>query len=177
MSAGGRLAIGRVEKRADQVVVTAVSDTFWPAFLIAGGFALAGAVLLMPGPGLLSDRRLAVAAGAALAVPLATALIAFAVRPSPPALASPCRAPPPPSAGGLAGTVQDAVIRGLDAAACRFGSSREELVLALANSEDARRYQAEHGVNPRSPVSLAEGLLSGGPGGGSFGSLLKELVQ
>ena len=77
----------------------------------------------------------------------------------------------------FAGTVQDVVLRSLDAAACRFGSSREELVLALANSDDARRYKAEHGVDPRSPLSLAEGLLQGTPGGGSLGSLLKQLVQ
>jgi hypothetical protein len=174
LGSGGRLAVAAVEKRADQVVVTAVSDTFWPAFLIAGAFALGGAALVMPR---VIDRRVVVAAGVALALPLATAGAALAVRPAPPALTNPCRAPPPPGAGGLAGTVQDAVIRALDAAACRFGSSREELVLALASSDAARRYKAEHGVDPRSPVSLAEGLLGGGAGGGSLGSLLKGLVQ
>jgi hypothetical protein len=99
------------------------------------------------------------------------------VRPSPPVLANPCRPPPPPAASGLAGTVQGAVLRGLDAAACRFGSSREELVLAVADPAAARRYKAEHGVDPRSPLSLAQGLLGGTPGGGSLGSVLQGLLH
>jgi hypothetical protein len=173
LSSGDRLAVKGVEKRADQIVVTAVSDTFWPAFLIAGAFALAGAVMLMPG---VADRRLLAAGVTALALPLATAGVALTVRPAPPTLANPCRAPPTPAAGGFAGSVQGVVLRGLDSAACRFGSSREALVLALASSADARRYRAEHGVDPRSPLSLAQGLLQGGPGGGALGSLLKGLI-
>lgn len=168
-----RAAAARVAKRADQTVVTAVSDTFWPAFLIAAGFALAGALMLLPP---LGGRRLIGVALVAVALPLAAAGVSLAVRPAPPVLANPCRAPPPPEAGGIAGSVQDVVLRGLDAAACRFGSTREELVLAIANSDDARRYQAEHGVDPRSPLSLAQGLF-GGPGGAqSLGSLLKRLI-
>jgi hypothetical protein len=173
LSPSARAAVAPVQKRADQTVVTAVADTFWPAFLIAGGFALLAAVMLKPR---LSDRRLILVGVVALAVPLATAGVALAVRPAPPMLANPCRAPPPPAAGGLAGTVQDVVLRGLDAAACRFGSTREELVLAIANADDAKRYQAEHGVDPRSPLSLAQGLLGGTAGGGSLGSLLKRLI-
>ncbi len=173
LSPSARAAVAPVQKRADQTVVTAVADTFWPAFLIAGGFALLAAVMLKPR---LSDRRLILVGVVALAVPLATAGVALAVRPAPPMLANPCRAPPPPAAGGLAGTVQDVVLRGLDAAACRFGSTREELVLAIANADDAKRYQAEHGVDPRSPLSLAQGLLGGTAGGGSLGSLLKQLI-
>jgi hypothetical protein len=171
---GSNLAAAkRVQERADQIVVTAVSDTFWPAFLIAGAFAVLGALMLLPG---VRDGRVAVAALVAVALPLATVGVASAVRPAPPVLANPCHAPPPPKAGGIAGTVQDVVLRGLDLAACRFGSTREELVLAIANASDARRYKAEHGVDPRSPLSLAQGLLQGGTGGESLGSLLKSLL-
>ena len=166
-------AVKRVQRHADQVVVTAVTDTFWPAFLIAAGFALAGALLLAPG---VADRRVLVAAAAAVALPLATAGVATAARPAPPVLANPCHAPAPPKAGGIAGTVQDVLLRGLDVAACRFGSTREELVLAIANASDARRYKAEHGVDPRSPLSLAQGLLGGSSSTESLGSLLKGLL-
>ena len=46
----------------------------------------------------------------------------------------------------------------LDQVACHFGSSREELVLALADPADARRYQERYGVNPRSAGDLLQGL-------------------
>jgi hypothetical protein len=176
LDAPSRLAVQRVQRRADQTVVTAVSETFWPAFLIAGAFALAGAAMLLPGLRRVADRRLVAAGLAALAVPLVTAGVALAVRPAPPTIADPCHAPPPPAAGGFAGRVQDVVLRSLNTAACRFGSSREELVLAIANADDARRYKAEHGVDPRSPLSIAQSLLSGSGGSGSLGSLLKGLI-
>ena len=179
LDAAGRRAVEPVRERADETVIIAVSDTFWPAFLIAGAFALAGAGLLMPGLALRADRRLLAAGAAALIVPLATAGVALAVRPAPPAIADPCRVRPPPHAAGVAGSVQDVLLRGLDQAACQFGSSREELVLAIANAADARRYKAEHGVDPRSPLSIAQALLrAGGLGSlGSLGSLLNRLIH
>lgn len=170
----GRLAVRDVEKRADQTVITAVADTFWPAFLIAGAFALAAAALLLPGA---LDRRLLAALAVAVAVPLGTAGVALAVRPAPVVLQNPCRAPPPPKAGGIAGSVQDFVLHGLNTAACRLGSSREELVLALADNAAARRYKAKYGVDPRSPLSLAQGLLGSSGAAGSLGSLLRGLIH
>ncbi len=47
----------------------------------------------------------------------------------------------------------------VDRAACKFGSSREELVLALADKDEARRYERKHGVDPRSPTSLLGGII------------------
>jgi len=168
-----RAELESTEERTDQTIVTAVSDTFRPAFLIAAAFALAAALLLVPAhPG----RRLLASAGLALALPLVTAAVALAVRPTPVAIADPCESRTLPDTGGISGFAQDAALRGLDVAACRFGSSREELVLALANDNDARRYEAEYGVNPRSPSSLLSNLLEGVPNPESLGSLLNELA-
>jgi hypothetical protein len=47
----------------------------------------------------------------------------------------------------------------LDRAACRFGSSREELALALANETQARAYRRTYGVDPRSVSDLLGGLI------------------
>jgi hypothetical protein len=147
--------------RADQTVITAVSDTFRPAFLVAGAFALAAAALLVPAN---AARRLMPVAGVAIAIPAATAVVALAVRPTPVALADPCKSRSLPNVGGITGVAQDVALRGVDLAACRIGSTREELVLALANEDDAARYEHEYGVNPRSPSSVLSTLLDQVPG-------------
>jgi hypothetical protein len=61
----------------------------------------------------------------------------------------------------VSGFLQDRALQALDGTACKFGSSREELVLALANPDDARRFEREHGVNPRSAGGILTGLLGG----------------
>ena len=63
----------------------------------------------------------------------------------------------------MEGFLQDAALRALDDAACRFGSSREELALALADPASARAYEREHGVDPRSFGGLLDvlGINSG----------------
>jgi hypothetical protein len=57
--------------------------------------------------------------------------------------------------------VQDAALVSLDQIACHFGSSREQLVLALADPQEAARYRREHGVDPRSAGNLLRGLIGG----------------
>jgi hypothetical protein len=168
-----RAELENTKELADQTVITAVSDTFRPAFLVAAAFALAAAILLAP-PHLV--RRLLPAAGVALAVPLMTTPVALAVRPTPVALADPCESRSLPDTGGIAGVAQDLALRGVDVAACQFGSTREELVLALANEADARRYEAEYGVDPRSPSSVLSNLLHEVPGAESVGALLNGLA-
>jgi Major Facilitator Superfamily len=168
-----RAELERTKELADQTVITAVSDTFRPAFLVAGAFALATAILLAPPHPV---RRLLPVAGAALAVPLITTAVALAVRPTPVALADPCESRTLPDTGGIAGVAQDLALRGVDVAACQFGSTREELVLALANEADARRYEAEYGVDPRSPSSVLSNLLHEVPGAESVGALLNALA-
>jgi predicted MFS family arabinose efflux permease len=169
-----RVALDELQRRSDQTIVTAVHDTFWPAFLVAAAFALAAAIALLP---VARDRGLTGAAGAAIAVPLVATVVGLAVAPTPVAIADPCRPRPPPQSGGVAGAVQGVVLRGLDIAACHFGSSREELVLALADDKDARRYQRRHGVNPRSLSSLMETMALEATGSQSLGDALRSLLQ
>ena len=124
----------------------------------------------------LAARRLVPVGAVALAVPLISSVVAVVVRPTPVALANPCVSRSLPNTGGITGVAQDVALRGLDVAACGFGSTREELVLALANDDDARRYEAEYGVNPRSPASVVSNLLHQVPNPGSLKSTLEQLV-
>ena len=55
--------------------------------------------------------------------------------------------------------LQDEALRLLDAAACRLHASREELVLALTSKADARRFKAEHGVDPSRVGGLLKALI------------------
>ena len=140
--------------RADETLVAGIEDAFRVAFVIAGALALVGAFAVLP-----RDQRgrtiaLAAIAGA-LALPAGHALAREEMAPEPVAIADPCAPRDLPDTGGIDGFVQDAALVALDRAACRFGSSREELALALADEDDARAYEDAHGVDPRS----AEGLL------------------
>jgi MFS family permease len=145
-------------QRADDTLVQAVEDSFRAAFLIAGALALVAALLVLPAP----DRRPALwrAAAAALAVALVYVVLDAAVGPEPVELADPCGERDLPESGGLGGVLQDEALRRLDELACHFGSSREELVLAIADADDARRYEERHGVNPRSAGDLLQGLAA-----------------
>jgi len=141
-------------QRADETLVAGIEDAFRVAFAIAGALALAGALAVLP-----RERRgRALALGAAAAALLLPALQAAArpqLAPEPVRIADPCEPRALPSTGGLGGFVQDAALAALDRAACRYGSSREQLALALADEEQARAYRDSYGVDPRS----AEGLL------------------
>jgi hypothetical protein len=61
----------------------------------------------------------------------------------------------------VAGFAQDAALIAADKVACRVGSSREELVLALADKQASREYEKRYGVNPRSAIDVLGGLLPG----------------
>jgi hypothetical protein len=63
-----------------------------------------------------------------------------AAGPVTPQIARPCRPHPPFAGGGVSGTVQRVVLEGLDGAACRLGTTREELVLSLSPSSTSRRW-------------------------------------
>ena len=71
------------------------------------------------------------------------------------------RGPRLPGSGGIAGFLQDAALVALDEVACRAGSSREELVLAMVDEEAAREYEERYDVDPRSVIDLAETVLPG----------------
>ena len=68
----------------------------------------------------------------------------------------PDRTPPD---GGITGFLQDQALKLLDSTACKLGSSREELVLALADKDEAKRFEREHGVDPRSAAGILAVLL------------------
>jgi predicted MFS family arabinose efflux permease len=152
-------AYDELAARADDVLVTSVNGAFRMAFLVAGGLALLAAILLAP-IAVPDPRTLAVTAGAALAVAV-FALLAASARPEPVELASPCEPRALPSTGGLTGFAQDAALEAADLLACRVGSTREELVLALADEDAAADYEERYGVNPRSAIDFAERLLAG----------------
>jgi Major Facilitator Superfamily len=160
----GQSAFRRLEERADETLAAGIDDAFTPAFLLCGALA-ALAALVVPYRPAGRGRRLAIAAASAVVVlPAGQAAIEGASEPDPVRIADPCEPRRLPGTGGIDGAVQDAALVALDRAACRLGSSREELALALADDDSARAYEAEHGVNPRSPVDVLGRLISGGSG-------------
>jgi MFS family permease len=152
-----RREYAELTKRADDTLLDGIDASFRIPFLIAGGLALIGAVAVMPRSA--AGRSVVVgAAVAALALPAFHAIIRPQIRPEPVVIADPCEDRELPDTGGIGGFVQDQALAALDRAACRFGSSREELALALADEDEARAYEAEHGVDPRSVGGLLEAL-------------------
>jgi MFS family permease len=148
----GGPAYDRLAQRLDDVLVDAVHDAFKIAYAIAAALALLAAVMLV-------RRAAAVAALAGVAAGACVAVYAVeADRRAPPAvvLRDPCQPRPLPSSGGITGFVQAQVLRQLDSAACKYGSTREELVLALTDKRRARDYKRRYGIDPRS----IGGLLS-----------------
>jgi hypothetical protein len=141
----------------DEVVLAAVDAAFSPAFAITGGMALLAALVLLP------RRRVQVGAvGAALVLALASAgaysLARAELEPEPVEIADPCEERERGSVGGVEGAAEDLALTALDRAACEFGSSREELVLALFDDASRRAYEREHGVDPRSLEELLRGI-------------------
>jgi hypothetical protein len=156
-----RVTYDQLAQRADDVLVSAVGDAFRLAFVIAGALALLAAAAL--GIGLPPPRASAlVAAALALAFvsPAAYAAIHAVTEPTAVAIADPCKDRELPGTSGITGFLQDRALEALDAAACRYGSSREELVLALADDRAAQRYEREHGVNPQSVRSILGSLIN-----------------
>jgi len=156
-----RVTYDTLAQRADDVLVSAVGDAFRIAFVIAGALALLGAAALALGARRRALPAAALAGVAALTVGLPAAYAAIHAHDEPQqvALANPCNPRKLPGTGGIAGFIQDRALQALDAAACRYGSTREELVLALASDRAARRFQQRHGVDPRSVTSLLQGLI------------------
>jgi hypothetical protein len=147
-------------RRADDTLVAAVGKAFRSSFLLAGAAGILAALLLIAGARL---AAVVVAGALAAGVPLAYAGLYSAIAPTPPAILDPCTAHrTSPSTGGLTGLLQRGALVLLDRTACRLGSSREELVLALADKADAQRFEREHGVDPRTVGGLIQGLLGGG---------------
>jgi Major Facilitator Superfamily len=149
----GDPAYEEVAERADEMLVAGVNRAFEPALLIAGLLGLGAALVLRP------PRRALAVGAVALVLPAAAALAEPALGPEPVRILDPCEPRDLPGAGGLTGFVQDAALIALDRAACRFGSSREELAIALASPADAVVYARKYGVDPRDLRELIGGVL------------------
>lgn len=154
---------GELDELADElddIVLAAVDAAFSPAFAITGGMALLAAIVLLPGRRRgLRAGAVAVALALAVALPAAYAVARSELEPEPVEIADPCEDRERDSVGGVEGAAEDVALNALDRAACEFGSSREELVLALFDDESRRAYEREHGVDPRSLDELLRGIL------------------
>jgi hypothetical protein len=71
-----------------------------------------------------------------------------------PKIANPCQ-PRAGRTGGIDTTIQRIVLDGLDGAACRLHTTREELVLSIGGGSEAPRHWDEHTIE----VALRAGLL------------------
>jgi MFS family permease len=154
----GAAVYTELARRADETLVAGINDAFAVAFVVTGVLALLGALAVLPRGGRAMRTSLAVA-GSALALGAAQAAVASSAEPDPVAIADPCAERDLPGTGGIEGIAQDLALAGLDRAACQFGSSREELALALVDDDAAQRFEDEHGVDPRSIEDLVRGAL------------------
>jgi hypothetical protein len=151
--------LDRLGNRLDDVVTGAVRSAFRPTFLVTSALALLAALILLSGA--VGLRRPAVAT-AAIAGLLAAGGYGVAYASSSREtvqIGDPCQDRQLPDVGGISGQLQDISLAALDRAACSFGSSREELLLALFDDRLQRKFEEEHGVNPRSIFSLGPALL------------------
>jgi Major Facilitator Superfamily len=151
-----RAAYAALAERADDALVAGVQDAFEPALAICGVLALLAAVATFP-----RERRapVAIAAVAALVLAGGARLAQPALTPEPVRIADPCEPRSLPGSGGLDGALQDTALVALDRAACRIGSSREELALALVDDGAREDYEREYGVDPRGIGGLLRGVL------------------
>lgn len=156
--------LDRLGAQLDDVVTGAVRAAFRWAFVATAAMALGAAMVLLWGasapPG--GFGRGAVALCAALA---ATGAFAYAVafadseRESV-AIQDPCNAErEDPDSGGLGGFLQDRSLEALDRAACEFGSSREELLLALVDEDEREDFVRAYGEDPGSITNLGGAIL------------------
>jgi hypothetical protein len=155
-----RAEYDRLGRRADDTLTQAVAESFRLAFVITAALALLAALASAP-PSRERRRSLARLAAAAIAVPVVYLVMHATLAPEPVRIADPCKERKLPDSSGIPGVVQDAALDSLDRIACHFGSSREQLVLGLADPAEARRYQRDHGVDPRSAGDLLQGLFGG----------------
>jgi len=95
-------------------------------------------------------------------------------------VAGPCRPRPPFGEGGIDGTLQQIVLDGLDGAACRLGTTREELVLSLAPGSGVARRWSRQTIDRAIRAGLLRAVDAAARRGDlpSFAApLLRELVE
>ncbi len=134
------------------------TSAFSPAFVLTGAMALLAALILLP-----RVRR----CRASWARPCwwpwpcrpATRSPQERLETEPVEIADPCKERERRSVGGVEGFAEGVALEVVDRAACRFGSSREELVLALFDSASRRAYREEYGVDPSELDEVMKGAL------------------
>ncbi len=155
--------MGHLGDQLDDVVTGAVRSAFRSTFIVTSGLALLAALVLLSGAlgvaGALSRRGVATAAVAALVAAGGYGIAYANSTRETVQIADPCQDRDLPDVGGITGALQNASLEALDRAACRFGSSREELLLALFDDRLQHKFEEEHGVDPRSALSLLQGVL------------------
>ena len=142
---------------ADDMLVTAVGEAFRSSFLLAGRRRPAGRGAAGGGGAAGRDGR-----GDRAHARHARGLLRAAQGDRPGAARDPGSVPSRSHAaqdGGISGFIQEQALKLLDSTACKLGSSREELVLALADKDEAKRFEREHGVDPRTAAGLLSVLL------------------
>ncbi|HEX5622438.1 MAG TPA: MFS transporter [Solirubrobacteraceae bacterium] len=149
-----RPAYAELFRRADEALVAGVQSAFVPAFAVCAALALLAALLLRP-----RDPWVIAAAIAAVVLAGGAYIARPSLEPEPVTIANPCRPRHLPSTGGIDGALQDVALTALDRAACRYGSSREELALALVDSSAREAYQRDHGVDPRDILGIVGAAL------------------
>ncbi|MET0602973.1 MAG: MFS transporter [Baekduia sp.] len=156
IAASEQAAYDEVARRTDDTLVLAVGEAFRTAFLVTGLLGLLAAAAVLP-------RRwtpaLAATAATTLVLPLTFVGLHAAKAPEAVQLSDPCKPRALPQTGGLEGFLQDRALEVLDTTACKVGATREELVLALADEQERKRFERRHGVDPRSLSTLLQGLL------------------
>jgi MFS family permease len=155
--------IEQLGDRLDDVVTGAVRAAFRVAFIVTAALALAAALVLLwgalaPAAGV---RRTAVASAGIAALLVAAGYgVAFgASERETVKIGDPCQERELPSTGGIGGALQDLSLAALDRAACDFGSSREELLLALFDDQRRDDFEQKYGEDPRDLATLGPALL------------------
>jgi len=155
--------LGHLGDRLDDVVTSAVRSAFRPAFIVTSILALLAALLLLTGVGRAASALARPAVATAVIVALFAAGgygIAYASSSKDTVqIADPCHDRDLPDVGGISGALQNLSLEALDNAACKFGSSREELLLALFDDRLQHKFEEEHGVDPRDLLSLGPAIL------------------
>jgi hypothetical protein len=157
-----RAEMGHLGDRLDEVVTGAVRSAFRPTFIVTSALALLAALILLAGAGRAAAALTRPAVGAAIAALIAAGAYGIAYASSTREkvkIGDPCNDRQLPDTGGIGGILQNLSLAALDRAACQFGSSREELLLALFDDRLQHKFEEEHGVNPRDLLSLGPAIL------------------
>jgi hypothetical protein len=125
-------------------------------------------------------RAIAWSAAAALAL-VVTYLALGGASYAPAKVADPCETRDWREPDGVEEVAEQIALSGLDGAACELGVSREEMVLALANSDSRAQFAREHGISDERLEQLVrEGLLRAiddAEGAGALNPTIADLLR